>query len=127
MNKLKSPKPVGPYSMFRNLSGDCCPNCWNNWVTVGQIPLDPDSGELNNASVEDEVVQVFNNIEAVLSDNNKSLKDVKKFTVFLTDLSYTPLINSEIEKRINGKYPARSTIQVAGLPMGARIEIECLG
>ena len=115
----KAPLAIGPYSQAIQ---------WGDVVFIsGQIPLIPATGELNNASVEDEVVQVFNNIEAVLSDNNKSLKDVKKFTVFLTDLSYTPLINSEIEKRINGEYPARSTIQVAGLPMGARVEIECLG
>ena len=43
------------------------------------------------------------------------------------DLSYTPLVNAEIEKRLKGEYPARSTIKVAGLPMGSRVEIECLG
>jgi len=69
----------------------------------------------------------FNNIEAVLSDHNKSINDVKKFLVFLTDLSITPLVNAEIEKRVNKPFPARSTIQVAGLPMGANVEIECLG
>ena len=55
------------------------------------------------------------------------IEDIRKFTVFLTDLTYTPLVNAEIEKRIKGAYPARTTIQVAGLPMGARVEIECLG
>ena len=58
---------------------------------------------------------------------DRDLNDVKKFTVFVTDLSYTPLINSEIEKRIKSEYPSRSTIQVSALPMGARVEIECLG
>ena len=92
MNKLKAPKPVGPYSMFRHLSRD------GGWVTAGQIPIDPNSDpvKLNNATIEDEIVQVFDNIEAVLSDNNKDLNDVKKFTVFVTDLSYTPLILSLI-------------------------------
>ena len=98
-----------------------------NWVMAGSIPIDPSSGQLNNDTVEDEVNQVFDNIEAVLADNNKTLEDVKKFTVFLMDLSYTPLVNAQIEKRIKGEYPARSTIQVAGLSMGARVEIECLG
>ena len=109
--------------MFRHLSRD------GSWVTAGQIPIDPNSDpvKLNNATIEDEIVQVFDNIEAVLSDNNKDLNDVKKFTVFVTDLSYTPLINSEIEKRIKSEYPSRSTIQVSALPMGARVEIECLG
>ena len=121
MNKLKAPKPVGPYSLFRYLNDD------SDWVTCGQIPLDPESGELNNETIEDEVSQVFNNIEAVLGDNKKTIEDVRKFTVFLTDLSYTPIVNAEIEKRIKGDYPARTTIQVAGLPMGARVEVECLG
>jgi 2-iminobutanoate/2-iminopropanoate deaminase len=124
MTNLKAPTPVGPYSMFRYLS-TLAPI--GNWVMAGSIPIDPSSGQLNNDTVEQEVNQVFDNIEAVLADNDKTLEDIKKFTVFLTDLSYTPLVNAEIEKRINGEYPARSTIQVAGLPMGARVEIECLG
>ena len=120
MSKFKSPNPVGPYSMFRKLSS-------GGWITSGQIPIDPENGTLNNNSVEEEVVQVFDNLEAVLSDNGKSLDDVRKFLVFLTDLSITPLVNAEIEKRINEPFPARSTIQVAGLPMGANVEVECLG
>ena len=120
MSNFKSPNPVGPYSMFRELSS-------GGWITSGQIPIDPVSGNLNNDSHQIEVIQVFNNIEAVLSDHNKSINDVKKFLVFLTDLSITPLVNAEIEKRVNKPFPARSTIQVAGLPMGANVEIECLG
>jgi 2-iminobutanoate/2-iminopropanoate deaminase len=106
--------------MFRRLSS-------GDWITSGQIPIDPESGELNNSSIEEEVLQVFDNLEAVLSDNGKSLNDVRKFLVFLTDLSITPLVNAEIEKRLNEPFPARSTIQVAGLPMGANVEVECLG
>mgnify|MGYP006091369413 CR=1 FL=1 len=121
MSNLKAPTPVGPYSMFRYLSDN------SDWVMAGSIPIDPISGELNNETIQMEVTQVFDNIEAVLADNGKTLVDIKKFTVFLMDLTSTPLVNAEIEKRIKGKYPARSTIQVAGLPMGARVEIECLG
>ena len=47
MNKLKAPKPVGPYSLFRYLNDD------SHWVTCGQIPLDPESGELNNETIEE--------------------------------------------------------------------------
>ena len=56
MNKLKAPKPVGPYSLFRYLNDD------SDWVTCGQIPLDPESGELNNETIEKEVEQVLDNI-----------------------------------------------------------------
>ncbi len=121
MNKLKAPKPVGPYSLFRYLNDD------SDWVTCGQIPLDPESGELNNETIEKEVEQVFDNIEAVLAENNKSINDVKKFTVYLTDLVNTPLVNTQIEKRVSEPFPARTTIQVSALPMGSRVEIECLG
>ncbi len=120
MSKLKSPKPVGPYSMFRDLSS-------GGWISSGQIPIDPETGKLNNDTIEEEVIQVFNNLEAVLSDNGKSINDVKKFLVFLTDLSVTTLVNAEIEKRLTEPFPARSTIQVVGLPMGANVEVECLG
>ncbi len=120
MSKLKAPNPVGPYSMFRELQS-------GGWITSGQIPINPETGKLNNDSIEEEVLQVFDNLEAVLSANGKSFNDVKKFLVFLTNLSITPLVNSEIEKRLKEPYPARSTIQVVGLPMGARVEIECLG
>ena len=120
MQKLKSPDPVGPYSMYRELSS-------GGWITSGQIPIDPETGNLNNKSVKDEVVQVFDNLEAVLSENGKSLNDVKKFLVFLTDLTITPLVNTEIKKRLKEPFPARSTIQVVGLPMGANVEVECLG
>ena len=120
MSKFKSPNPVGPYSMFRELSS-------GGWISSGQIPINPETGKLNNDSIEEEVIQVFNNLEAVLYDNGKSINDVRKFLVFLTDLSTTPLVNAQIEKRLNEPYPARSTIKVVGLPMGANIEIECLG
>ena len=106
--------------MFRELAS-------GGWISSGQIPINPETGELNNDSIQEEVLQVFNNLEAVLSDNGKSINDVKKFLVFLTDLSITPLVNAEIEKRLIEPFPARSTIQVAGLPMGANVEIECLG
>ena len=76
MSKFKSPNPVGPYSMFRKLSS-------GGWITSGQIPIDPKNGTLNNNSVEEEVMQVFDNLEAVLSDNGKSVKDVRKIIVFL--------------------------------------------
>ena len=81
--KFKSPNPVGPYSMFKELSS-------GGWITSGQIPIDPENGTLNNNSFEEEVVQVFNNLEAVLSDNGKSLDDVKKFLVFFDTKKWVP-------------------------------------
>jgi 2-iminobutanoate/2-iminopropanoate deaminase len=69
MTNLKAPTPVGPYSMFRYL-GDNSDSALKKgpkqyWVMAGSIPIDPESGELNNDTIEDEVNQVFNNIEAV--------------------------------------------------------------
>ncbi len=83
MTNLKAPTPVGPYSMFRYLGND------SSWIMAGSIPIDPLSGKLNNDTVEDEVSQVFDNIEAVLADNDKTLEDIRKFTVFFNGLKYT--------------------------------------
>ena len=68
MQKLKSPDPVGPYSMYRELSS-------GGWITSGQIPIDPETGNLNNKSVKDEVVQVFDNLEACLLYTSPSPRD----------------------------------------------------
>ena len=62
----------------------------SDWVMAGSIPIDPLSGQLNNDTVEDEVKQVFDNIEAVLADNDKTLEDIKKFTVFFNRLELYP-------------------------------------
>ena len=67
MTNLKAPTPVGPYSMFRYLEND------SSWIMAGSIPIDPLSGKLNNDTVEDEVNQVFDNIEAVLAENEKTV------------------------------------------------------
>ena len=86
MSKFKSPNPVGPYSMFRKLSS-------GGWITSGQIPIDPENGTLKNNSVEEEVIQVFDNLEAVLSDNGKSLvliNDSKKIFAFNLDSLFIP-------------------------------------
>jgi len=126
MNKLKAPKPVGPYSMFRNLSGDCCPNCWNNWVTAGQIPLDPDSGELNNATFEDETNQVFDNLEAICNEIGGTLNSILKLTIFLTDLSKFDTVNKIMESRFSEPFPARATVEISKLPKEVNIEMDAI-
>ena len=68
MSKFKSPNPVGPYSMFIKLSS-------GGWITSGQIPIDPENGTLNNNSVEEEVIQVFDNLEACLLYTSPSPRD----------------------------------------------------
>jgi len=113
-----APKAVGPYSIAVR-SGD--------WVfTAGQIPLDPATGELTGASVADQTRRVLLNLKAVLAASGCAMDDVLKTTVFLTDLARFAEMNTVYAEFFQEPFPARSTIQVAGLPKGAQVEIEAV-
>ncbi len=109
---------MGPYSQAV-VSGD--------WVyTSGQIPIGSD-GKLVAGSIEEQTEQVLRNLAAVLEAAGSSLECVVRTTVFLTDLSEFPRMNEVYARHLGGDVPpARSTVQVAALPLGARIEIDCI-
>ena len=90
--------------------------------TSGQIPLDL-SGAMPEG-IEAQTEQVFDNLEAVLAEAGTSLDRVVKATVFVTDLGDFARLNAVYEKRFRGHKPARSTVQVAKLPLDSRVEIE---
>ena len=115
----KAPKAIGAYSQGV-LS--------NNLVfTSGQIGIIPESGELIKENFEKEVLQVLNNVSAVLEAGGSSIKSAIKLTVFLTDLSKFKIVNDVFIEFFNEKYPARSAVEVSGLPLNANIEIEAIG
>lgn len=92
----------------------------------GQIPLDPATGKLVEGSIDDQTRRVLDNLAAVLESAGTSLASVVKTTIYLTDLGDFAAVN-----RVYGSYfptdpPARSTVQVAALPLGASIEIEVI-
>jgi 2-iminobutanoate/2-iminopropanoate deaminase len=116
---LDAPQAIGTYSQGIK-SG-------NLVFTSGQIPLNPETGELINGDFKSEISQVLTNLNAVLKSGGSSLKKAVKLTVFLTDLSYFPQVNEVFKEFFPENPPARSAVQVSALPMNAKIEIEAVG
>lgn len=113
-----APAAVGPYS-HAVLSGDLL-------FCSGQIPINPASGKIDAQDVESQARQVIANIKAVLGSAGLSVHHVVKATMFLQDMADFPKVNPIYEEGFEGHKPARSTIQVAKLPLGAQVEIEVI-
>lgn len=111
-----APKALGPYSQAV-LAGA-------NLYLSGQIALDPKSGEMVQDTITAEVDQIMSNIEAVLAEARYNFMNVVKTTIFLTDMNDFAEVNAAYGKYFMGDKPARSCVQVAALPKGARVEIE---
>lgn len=111
-----APAAIGPYS-HAIAAGDFL-------YTSGQIPLDPATGKLAGDTIEVQTEQVLKNLEAVLAANDMTFANVVKTTVFLTDLADFAAVNGIYATRFPSDPPARSCVQVAGLPGGAKVEIE---
>lgn len=111
-----APAAIGPYS-HAIAAGDFL-------FTSGQIPLDPATGKLAGDTIEVQAEQVLKNLEAVLAAHGMTFANVVKTTVFLTDLADFATVNAIYATRFSNEPPARSCIQVAGLPGGSKIEIE---
>ena len=93
----------------------------------GQIPLDPASGELVSGEIEAQCERVVANLEAVLKEAGSALDKVVRTTVFLVDLSLFPRVNAVYAEHFTGTPPpARATVQVSALPLGAQIEIDAI-
>jgi len=120
----KAPKAIGPYSQAIVVQtgaakGEKLVFC------SGQIPLDPNSGEIvGTGDVKAQAQQVMTNLKNVLEAAGSSLSQVVKTTIFLADLGDFGTVNEVYGSFFKEAPPARSTIQVAGLPRGARVEIE---
>ena len=92
----------------------------------GQVPLDPRTGKLVPGGIKEQTEQVFANLKDVLLTAGLSLHHVVKSTVFMTDLSEFGAMNEVYAKHMPAPFPARSTVQVAALPLGAKVEIEVI-
>ena len=90
----------------------------------GQVALDPASGKLVAGDIGAQTEQIFANISAVLEAAGKSFDDVMKTTVYLADMKDFAAMNTVYARYFHTPYPARTTIQAAGLPLGAAVEIE---
>ena len=114
-----APAPVGPYSQAVAHAGFV--------FASGQIPLDPRTGKLVPGEIEAQTEQVIANLSAVLAAAGSSLARVVKTTVYVTDLALFARINAVYARHFTGRVPpARATVQVAALPLGAAIEIDAI-
>ena len=115
----EAPSAIGTYSQGVKV---------NNLVyTSGQIPINPNSGKLIDGDFKSEVRQVLKNVDAVLKEGGSSLINAVKLTVFLVDLSNFNQVNEVFNEFFSTNPPARSAVQVSGLPMNSNIEIEGIG
>ena len=114
----KAPKAIGPYSQAIRTE--------NLVFTAGQVGLDPATMELVKGGVEPQSRQVLTNLKHVLESADSGLNFVVKTTVFLKDMNDFPNMNAIYAEFFPENQPARSTVQVAALPKGALVEIECV-
>ena len=116
-----APKAIGPYAQATVVTGRRTIYC------SGQIPLDPATSEMVGAGdVKAQTHRILKNLKAVLEAAGASLGDVVKTNIFLVDLQDFALVNEVYGSYFEGPPPARSTVQVAGLPKGAQVEIDAI-
>jgi len=118
VSTAQAPRPIGPYSQGV-ISGGFL-------FISGQIPLDPQSGELVPGDIEAQTEQVLKNVMAILKEAKIGPDNVVKSTLFLTDLADFAKVNEIYGRHFGKQPPARSTVQVAGLPKGARLEMDVI-
>lgn len=113
-----APAPIGPYSQAVRAGGEI--------FCSGQIPIDPKTGELVAGDVTAQAERAIENLGAVLRAAGCTFNNVVKTTIFLIDMNDFTAVNAVYERFFGASKPARSTVAVAGLPRGARIEIDCI-
>jgi 2-iminobutanoate/2-iminopropanoate deaminase len=114
----QAPQPIGPYSQARE---------WNGFIFLsGQIAIQPHSGQLEQTNVQTETTQIMANIQSVLEAAGVGMDDIVKTTIYLTDMTDFKAVNEVYAKSFDRYFPARETVQVSALPLGARVEISCI-
>lgn len=114
----KAPKAIGTYSQAVRVGSTV--------YASGQIPLDPATMDLVGPDMEAQIRRVFTNLAEVAAAAGGSLQDVAKLNIFLTDLSYFPLVNQVMSEYFDEPYPARAAIGVNELPKGAGVEMDAI-
>ncbi|MDY6947288.1 MAG: Rid family detoxifying hydrolase [Pseudomonadota bacterium] len=113
-----APKAIGTYSQAVKVG--------KTVYVSGQIALDPNTGELQNSSIEVEIRRVFDNLKAIVSAAGGNFSQVTRATVFILDFGIFPTLNKIMAEYFSEPYPSRVTVQVSGLPKGANVEIDCI-
>lgn len=114
----KAPAAVGPYSQAV-AAGKLL-------FVSGQIPLDPETGAFVEGGIADQVHRIVANMRAILNEAGGDLEHVVKTTIFVMDMADFKAVNEAYAEHFGSILPARSTVQVAGLPLGARVEMEAV-
>ena len=116
----KAPAPVGPYNQAIVTTGQML-------FIAGQVPLDPQTGNIVGEDITAQTQQVMNNIEAILTEAGANWNDVVKTSVFLTDLAnFSPMNQVYAEYFVEATAPARACVEVSRLPKDVLVEIECI-
>ena len=113
-----APAAIGTYSQAVR-AGDTV-------YVSGQIPLDPDTGELVDGDIAAQIIRVFDNLKAVTEGAGLTLQDAVKITVYLTDLGNFATVNEIMARYFDQPYPARAALGVASLPKGAEVEADAI-
>ena len=118
INTSNAPAPIGPYNQAV-FAGDTL-------YISGQIPIDPQTGELNNATLQDETHQSMKNLQAILAEAGMDFSNVVKTTIFITDMKRFGEINEVYGQYFTADPPARETVQVSALPKFVNVEISMI-
>lgn len=118
INTALAPAAIGTYSQAVKIG--------NTVYLSGQIPLEPESMELVIGEIDQQIIQVFKNLQVVAKAATGNLQDIVKLNVYLTDLSYFPIVNQIMADFIKQPYPARAAVGVAELPKGAQVEMDAV-
>jgi reactive intermediate/imine deaminase len=114
----KAPKAIGTYSQAVRVD--------RTVYLSGQIPLVPETMTIIEGDITAQIIQVFDNLYAVVEAAGGDLSDIVKLNVFLTDLSHFPIVNEIMGRYFQPPYPARAAIGVAALPKGADVEMDAI-
>ena len=114
----KAPAAIGPYSQAVRRGGFL--------FLSGQIPLDPATGQLVEGDISTQTRRVFDNLRAVVTEAGASFDDIVRVGIYVTDLNDFAAVNAVMAENFQAPVPARSTIEVSGLPRGARVEVDAI-
>jgi len=114
----KAPKAIGPYSQAVSAGGFT--------FISGQIAINPETGDLMNASIKDQAEQVLKNLIAICEEANRSLADIVKLTIYITNMNDFAVVNETMQKYFYEPYPARATVEVSALPLGVNVEMDAV-
>jgi 2-iminobutanoate/2-iminopropanoate deaminase len=118
INISNAPQPIGPYNQAVKKG--------NTLFVSGQIPIVPQTGELITGDIKPQTIQVMENLKALLTEAAMTFDNVVKVSIFLSDMNNFVMVNEIYGSYFSGDYPARETVQVAGLPKKVDVEISLI-